>query len=126
MFASSRPTDYKAQSYDFEHIIARKVLNIKDGDTQLYRALNVPGGRLGNIMLLSSSQNKGKHAKNLGMAAEEELQIIQERNYLPSKSELNDIEFELRDGSSEKFMKMFNNRSKSIISDIEKAILPSN
>lgn len=124
VFASSTPADYKSQSYDFEHIIARKVLNKKDGDIQLYRALNIPGGRLGNIMLLSSSQNRSKHEKNLGMAAGEELQIISDRNYLPSKRELNDIEFDLRDGSSDKFMKMFDYRSKCIISDIEKAILP--
>ena len=126
IFATANPSQYQEDSYDFEHIVARKLLNDKDGSgTPLYKALSLPGGRIGNIMLLSSSQNRSKHEKNLGTIAHEELQIDTSRNFLPEKKDLDDIEYCLRDKNPEPFLQMMRNRKTEIFSVIVDRIMPA-
>lgn len=124
VFATAHPSEYRADSYDYEHIIARKYLNEKEDGNPRYKALSLPGGRLGNIMNLSTTHNRRKGPNNLGSDAHEELEIIGERNFLPSKEELNDIEYKLRNGDPTAFRKMMEYRTKEIFAEIEKRVIP--
>lgn len=125
VYASLKSKDYNAQSYDFEHIISKKTLNRRIGDGEpIYRQLGIPGGRLGNIMLLDSSHNRSKQEKNLGASAYEEFSIKKERNYLPNANELNHIEDCILDGNNAAFMSMFDNRCDGIFRDIKSHFFP--
>lgn len=122
--ANANPQQYKDQSYDFEHIIARKWLNEKDGAIPRYKALSLPGGRLGNVMFLSSSHNRHKGANSIGLDAFEELDIIRGRSFLPNKGELKEVEFSLRSGNPDPFLKLLDERSKAIFQTIETLLIP--
>ena len=124
IFVSANRSEYRDESYDYEHIIARKWLNEKENGAPRYKTLSLPGGRLGNIMLLSSSHNRRKGANNLGRDSYEELVIDGKRNFIPSKSELEDIEYELRNGDPTAFREMAEYRTKEIFAVIESRIIP--
>lgn len=121
IFASANPEAYNKPSYDFEHIIARKYLVEKVNGTPRYKLLKLAGGRIGNIMLLDSNQNRSKGPKSLIDVAGEEMRINSERSFYPTN--VNDIEFNLKDGKTEPFVEMTKNRRNKIFNVIVKRVI---
>lgn len=123
VFASSKPDEFQCESYDYEHIISRNVLNgVGREGTPRYKELTLPGGRLGNIMLLDSSINRGKHEKSLGSYAGEELDIKESRQFVPKKEEVRNIEYAISNGDRDRFMQMVKSRQLEIFAEIVKFV----
>ncbi len=118
VFANSHPDEYKAEKYDYEHLIPRDVLNAKQGGTAAYKAFKIPGGNLGNIAFLDAGFNRAKKSKTLPDAIEEMFSLDGSREELDPR-ELKDAYLELLAGDPDGAKRFMSDRAASIARRIE-------
>ena len=105
---------FTEQNYDFEHIISRNFLNKID------KAKGIPGGLLGNIMLLDSNHNRSKQQLSLyenlqsGQSLDKEFLDL---HIYPSHDKLDTIKREILEGNNnyDTLKRMIGTRSKDLI-----------
>lgn len=113
VFANSHPDEYKAEKYDYEHLIPRDALNSKKNGSAAYKVFKLPGGNLGNIAFLDASFNRAKKAKTLSDAIEEMFSLDGSREEV-SPSELNTAYLNLLAGQPEASKQFMHNRALAI------------
>lgn len=105
---------FTEQNYDFEHIVSKNFLNKID------KAKGVPGGSLGNIMLLDSNHNRSKQQLSLyeNLKSGQSLdKAFLELHIYPAQDKLDAIKKEiLEENNNQNTLKrMISTRSKDLI-----------
>lgn len=117
VFANSHSGEYKADKYDYEHLIPRDALNTKENGIAAYKAFKIPGGNLGNIAFLDASFNRAKKAKTLFDAIEEMFSLDGGREEV-NPAELNSAYLELLAGDADAAKRFMTNRAEAIAARI--------
>ncbi|WP_215113585.1 DUF262 domain-containing protein [Exiguobacterium sp. s63] len=105
---------FTEQNYDFEHIVSKNFLNKID------KAKGVPGGSLGNIMLLDSNHNRSKQQLSLyeNLKSGQSLdKAFLELHIYPAQDKLDAIKKEILEGNNNQntLKRMISTRSKDLI-----------
>ena len=115
--ANKNQNYYSGNTYQFEHVVARsKLINT-------YKPFSIPGGSLGNIMLLERRLNNSKKEGSLYDASFEneffDPEFLKVSNY-PGKNEIDEVLYDLENLESQKDLtKMFIlNRGKYILNNL--------
>lgn len=109
--------NYENETYELEHVIPKKHLQ------DIYRSRNIPGGTLGNLMLLEKSLNRLKKELSIYDTSNEYTKIDREKlnnRFYPSESEFNAMKKEIESDSSdmENLKRIINNRGSDIINNL--------
>lgn len=120
--AAPNRLNYKADEYDIEHVIAKKILK-KDS---LYSNQGIPGGVLGNLMYLKPKTNRGKGELDLYTLLDHE-GVSLEDGYLaricyPTEAQIRGAVESLNAGNGEKAKSLIRERGKEIIDEILKTL----
>ncbi|MCT4797499.1 DUF262 domain-containing protein [Exiguobacterium profundum] len=105
---------FTEQNYDFEHIVSKNFLNKID------KAKGIPGGSLGNIMLLDSNHNRSKQQLSLyeNLKSGQSLdKAFLELHIYPAQDKLDAIKKEILEGNNNQntLKRMISTRSKDLI-----------
>lgn len=108
---------FKAISYDFEHVISKKSI------ATIYKQDNIPAGSLGNIMYLDSSYNRSKRDLNLYSSLHEGQKLddnFLENSLYPGKNLLEEIEKDLVSNKkdSHRVIDLITIRGKNILNNL--------
>ncbi|WP_172370422.1 GmrSD restriction endonuclease domain-containing protein [Sporosarcina jiandibaonis] len=106
---------FAADSYDYEHIIARRRLS------PIYKSEEIPGGSLGNIMFMDKRLNRSKKDDNLYSQVKEghilDVEYLRKVDY-PSERELSIIENDLNSDKGESAKKFIKRRGRDILNSL--------
>lgn len=113
---------YKADEYDIEHVIAKKLLK----QNNLYSEQGIPGGVLGNLMYLKPKTNRGKGELDLYALLDHE-GVSLEEDYLsricyPAKAQIRSAVENLNAGNGEEVKSLIRERGKDLINEIIKTL----
>lgn len=105
---------FTEQNYDFEHIVSKNFLNKID------KSNGIPGGSLGNIMLLDSNHNRSKQQLSLyeNLKSGQSLdKAFLELHIYPAQDKLDAIKKEILEGNNNQntLKRMISTRSKDLI-----------
>lgn len=105
---------FTEQNYDFEHIVSKNFLNKID------KAKGIPGGSLGNIMLLDSNHNRSKQQLSLyeNLKSGQSLdKAFLELHIYPAQDKLDAIKKEILEANNNQntLKRMISTRSKDLI-----------
>lgn len=107
----------KKEKYELEHVIPRKYLQ------EIYRSKNIPGGSLGNLMLLEKSLNRSKQELSIYDYSHEYADIDYKKlnkRFYPSESDFNVIKKEMNEDSKDmtKIKDIIDKRGGEIINNL--------
>lgn len=118
IFASQYASEYTAEQYDIEHIIAKD--KFKNNST------GIPGGVLGNLMYLIPKTNRGKKSRNLYALCDHEgieySKQYLEMNRYPLRPQIDYAEECLGQGQTDEATRLIVERGKELLSVIANAL----
>lgn len=113
---------YENEDYEQEHVIPKSYLQ------EIYKSKCIPGGSLGNLMLLEKSLNRTKQELSIYDTSNEYTKINYEKlsvRFYPSRDQFNTIRRELESNSSdmEGIKKIIDKRGSDIINNLLKSMV---
>lgn len=122
VLANNNAHAYCESLYDIEHLISRETLRSKKSGQYAYKAYKLPGGNLGNIAFLSSSENRSKGSTTLPASGGELFAFNGEREYIFDGKCLLDADIDLKTGKPETARKFLHERAQIMLEALVKML----